>query len=98
MNPIARRFEVLGRTGYGVVYTDRGNRSTVLKPIALWVDGVGHNGAPMAIEGTIEREVAIYEALGDHPFIAKSFGLELIDAASNTFALKLEGATAGCLR
>lgn len=98
VNPFAGRIEVLGRTAFAVVYTEHGNRKSVLKGLSVWIDGVEYDRPPMATDGTIEREAAIYEVLGDHPQITRSFGLELVNPASKAYALRLERAPIGCLR
>lgn len=97
-NPYVGRIEVLGMTVSAIVFTELGNEQTVLKGLSVWVDGVEYDRRPIIEDGIIEREAAIYEAIGDHPFIIKSFGLETVDPATNAWALRLERAPLGCLR
>ena len=97
-NPYVGRSEVLGRTSTSIVFTELGNEQTVLKGYLVWVDGVEYDRRPLVEDGIVEREAANYEAIGDHPFILKSFGLETVGPATNARSLKLERASLGCLR
>lgn len=70
----------------------------MLKGYSVWVDGVEYDRRPLIEDGIVESEAANYEAIRDHPFILKSFGLETVDPATNARALRLERAPLGCLR
>lgn len=97
-NVFLNRIEVLARTPFGIVFTEAGNQRTVLKGLSVWLDGVEYDRRPIVNEGVLEREAAIYDALGDHPRITKCYGLEVVDDASKSCALRLERAPLGCLR
>lgn len=97
-NPYLGRVEVLGRTVSAIVFTEPGNEQTVLKGLSVWIDGIEHDRRPLIEDGMIEREAAVYETIGDHPFIIKSFRLETVDPATKASALRLERAPLGCLR
>lgn len=97
-NPFLNRIEVLARTPFGIVFTEAGNQRTVLKGMSVWLDGVEYDCRPIVNEGILEREAAIYDAIGDHPRITKCYGLEVVDDASKSCALRLERAPLGCLR
>ena len=96
--PYVGRVEILDMTVWRVVYTEYGNKQTVLKSTAVWIDGKEYDRRPIVDASKIEREAAIYDEIGDHPFILKSFGLETVDLAANARALRLERAPLGCLR
>ena len=92
-NPLVGKVEVFGETQTSIVYCQTGE-DTVLKAPELWLDGKGYARRPL--EGSLEKEDAIYKLLKDHPRIVRSFGLETI--APGVTALRLERATVGCLR
>lgn len=97
-NPYAGRVEIIGMTVSSVVFTELGNERTVLKGLSVWVDGIEYDRRPYIRDGIIEREAAIYEEIGEHPFVLKSYGFETVDPATNARALRLERAPLGCLR
>ncbi|KAK3347199.1 kinase-like domain-containing protein [Lasiosphaeria hispida] len=77
-HPYQGRIEVLAKTAFGIVFTEAGNETTVLKGMSVWLDGVEFDRRPAVIPGVLEREATIYKALGDHPRITKCYGLEFI--------------------
>ncbi|VTT79085.1 unnamed protein product [Fusarium fujikuroi] len=111
---IRARLEPLGRTGLSIIYADRSEPQVVIKATGFWLDGERYDHASFA-KGTdtsaiFKREAAIYDALGDHPHILKSFGAAYFPPASSeeselmadsereAWALKLERAPHGNLR
>lgn len=111
---IRARLEPLGRTGLNIIYADRSEPQVVIKATGFWLDGEIYDHASLA-KGTdtsaiFKREAAIYDALGDHPHILKSFGAAYFPPASGeeselkadsereAWALKLERAPYGNLR
>ena len=98
ISPYVDRVEILDMTAFSVVFTEHGNKQTVLKGVSVWVDGIEYDRRSLAVDGMIEQEAATYNEIGDHPFIIKSFGLEIVNQATNACALRLERAPLGCLR
>ncbi|KAK0708603.1 kinase-like domain-containing protein [Lasiosphaeris hirsuta] len=90
-HPYQGRIEVLARTDFGIVFTEAGNETTVLKGMSVWLDGVEFDRRPAVIPGVLEREATIYKALGDHPRITNPL-------SHHSLVLRLERAPLGSLR
>ncbi|KAJ8121617.1 hypothetical protein O1611_g10055 [Lasiodiplodia mahajangana] len=97
---IRDRLERIGQTGFSVVYTEKGNSKTVLKAAGFWLDGEIYERAVFAEDTSnrFKREAALYEALGLHPCILTSMGVELMPDGEEAWALRLERAPHGNLR
>lgn len=74
---IRERLESLGRTGLSIVYAERSESHVAIKAIGFWLDGGMYDHASFAEDNdeAFKREAAIYDALGPHEHILKSFGL-----------------------
>ncbi|KAF4948551.1 hypothetical protein FGADI_9546 [Fusarium gaditjirri] len=111
---IRARLEPLGRTGLSIIYADKSEPQVAIKATGFWLDGEMYDHASFA-KGTdtskmFKREAAIYDALGAHEHLLKSFGAahfppapgaesELqADSEREAWALKLERAPHGDLR
>ncbi|KAI1162820.1 kinase-like domain-containing protein [Nemania serpens] len=97
---IRDRLEPIGRTGLSIIYTEKGNSESVLKAAGFWLDGEMYDH-PVFAENTsnrFKREAALYEALGPHPCILTSMGVELLPDGEEAWALRLERAPHGNLR
>ncbi|KAG8670644.1 hypothetical protein FPOAC2_10022 [Fusarium poae] len=109
---INARLEPLGRTALSIIYADRTEPQVAIKAIGFWLDGEMYDHAALAedTDETFEREAAIYDALGSHKHILKSYGVAYLPAAEGeesvpspkserkAWALKLERAPYGNLR
>ncbi|CAG7561899.1 unnamed protein product [Fusarium equiseti] len=108
---IGERLESLGRTGLSIVYAERSEPHVAIKAIGFWLDGEMYDHAAFAEDNdeAFKREAAIYDALGPHEHILKSFGLAYLPAKQDesdssvqderqAWAIKLERAPHGNLR
>ncbi|KAF5254130.1 hypothetical protein FANTH_1012 [Fusarium anthophilum] len=109
---IRARLEPLGRTGLSIIYADKSESQVAIKVTGFWLDGEMYDHAAFAEDTseTFKREAAIYDALGAHPHILKSFGAAYLpttqkegselkgDGEREAWALKLERAPNGNLR
>ncbi|KAI0543267.1 kinase-like domain-containing protein [Xylaria digitata] len=97
---IRDRLEPIGRTGLSIVYTEKGNSKSVLKAAGFWLDGEMYDHAAFAEDTSnrFKREATLYQALGSHPFILTSMGVELMPDGEEAWALRLERAPHGNLR
>jgi serine/threonine protein kinase len=97
---IRAKFDILQHTLFSVIYTEKGNVTTVLKAGAIWIDGQPHGWRPCTknTAADLKREARIYEALGDHPRITKFINLEVGQPEQVPWALRLERAPYGSLR
>ncbi|RYC81645.1 hypothetical protein BFJ63_vAg15452 [Fusarium oxysporum f. sp. narcissi] len=109
---IKARLEPLGRTGFSIIYADKSEPQVAIKATDFWLDGEMYDHASFAKDTseTFKREAAIYDALGAHAHILKSFGAAYFppapgeesevkaDSEREAWALKLERAPHGDLR
>ncbi|KAG7402738.1 putative receptor-like protein kinase [Fusarium oxysporum f. sp. rapae] len=109
---IRARLEPLGRTGLSIIYADKSEPQVAIKATGFWLDGEMYDHASFAKDTSeiFKREAAIYEALGAHAHILKSFGAAYFppapgedsevnaDSEREAWALKLERAPHGDLR
>ncbi|KAF4969953.1 hypothetical protein FZEAL_10136 [Fusarium zealandicum] len=109
---IRARLEPLGRTALSIIYADKSEPQVVIKATGFWLDGEMYDHAFLAEDTseTFKREAAIYDALGAHAHILKSFGVAYLPAVQGeeselkaqgereAWALKLERAPHGNLR
>ncbi|KAI0107506.1 kinase-like domain-containing protein [Nemania sp. FL0031] len=97
---ISDRLEQIERTCFSVVYTEKGNSKSVLKAAGYWLDGEMYERAVFAEDTSnrFKREAALYKALGSHPCILTSMGVELMPDGAEIWALRLERAPHGDLR
>ncbi|KAF9770164.1 hypothetical protein IL306_012320 [Fusarium sp. DS 682] len=74
---IRARLEPLGRTGLSIIYADKSEPQVAIKATGFWLDGEMYDHAAFAEDTseTFKREAAIYDALGEHPHILKSYGV-----------------------
>ncbi|KAM0079923.1 hypothetical protein ACKRZS_007944 [Fusarium odoratissimum] len=80
---IRARLEPLGRTALGIIYADKSEPQVALKATGFWLDGEMYDHAAFAEDTseTFKREAAIYDVLGAHAHILKSFGVAYLPAA-----------------
>jgi serine/threonine protein kinase len=109
---INARLEPLGRTDLSIIYADKSEPQVAIKAAGFWLDGEMYDHAALAEDTseTFKREAAIYDALGSHEHILKSYGVSYLPAAQNeesdstaesdreAWGLKLERAPHGNLR
>lgn len=109
---IRERLEPLGRTGLSIVYAEKSEPHVAIKAIGFWLDGEMYDHAAFAEDNdeAFKREATIYDALGHHEHILKSFGLAYLPAKQDeksdpsvqgerqAWAIKLERAPHGNLR
>lgn len=109
---INARLEPLGRTALSIIYADKSEPHVAIKATGFWLDGEMYDHAALAEDTseTFKREGAIYDALGSHEHILKSYGVSYLPAAQSNepeptaesereaWALKLERAPHGNLR
>jgi serine/threonine protein kinase len=109
---INARLEPLGRTALSIIYADKSEPEVAIKATGFWLDGEMYDHAALAEDTseTFKREAAIYDALGSHEHILKSYGVAYLPAAHGeesdlaaesgreAWALKLERAPHGNLR
>ncbi|KAF5018176.1 hypothetical protein F66182_9853 [Fusarium sp. NRRL 66182] len=109
---INARLEPLGRTALSIIYADKSEPQVAIKATGFWLDGEMYDHAALAEDTseTFKREAAIYDALGSHEHILKSYGVAYLPAAQDegsdltakrereAWALKLERAPHGNLR
>ncbi|KAF5244908.1 hypothetical protein FOXYS1_15221 [Fusarium oxysporum] len=113
--PVIRaRLEPLGRTALSIIYADKFEPQVAIKATGFWLDGEMYDHAALAEDTseTFKREAAIYDALGAHAHILKSFGVAYLPTAQDeesepmgvaqgereAWVLKLERAPHGNLR
>jgi serine/threonine protein kinase len=97
-NPLKGRIESIAYTYFSIVYAITGDKETVLKGEAIWLDGKEYDRRPCASGDNLRREARIYKILGDHDRITRCYGLEVFEGADQGCALRLERAPLGCLR
>ncbi|KAF4337593.1 cytochrome p450 3a17 [Fusarium beomiforme] len=109
---INARLEPLGRTALNIIYADKSEPQVAIKATGFWLDGEMYDHAAFAEDSseTFKREAIIYNALGPHEHILKSYGVAYLPAARGkeseptaesereAWALKLERAPNGNLR
>lgn len=109
---INARLEPLGRTALSIIYAEKSEPQVVIKATGFWLDGEMYDHAALAEDTseTFKREGAIYDTLGSHEHILKSYGVAYLPAAQSeepgptaesereAWALKLERAPHGNLR
>ncbi|KAM0412824.1 hypothetical protein ACHAPD_007870 [Fusarium lateritium] len=109
---INARLEPLGQTALSIIYADKSEPQIAIKAIGFWLDGEMNDHAALAEDTTetFKREAAIYDVLGSHKHILKSYGVAYLPAAEGggsepspksereAWALKLERDPHGNLR
>ncbi|KAF5632056.1 TKL kinase [Fusarium sp. NRRL 52700] len=90
---IRARLEPLGRTGLSIVYADKSEPQVAIKATGFWLDGEMYDHAVFAKDTseTFKREAAIYDALGAHAHILRSFGVAYLPATTQEGGLDLKG-------
>ena len=99
-NAIKGVYQIINQSFFSYVYikTGGGDRDEVLKSQAIWCNDKLIDTRSLAAPGTIEHEAAVYEELGESPYITKTFGLVTLDPVNNLRALRLERSPIGSVR
>ena len=100
LRPPRDKIDVLISTLFSIIWTDVGNDRTVWKGSAIWYEGQEYGRRPLAPEDDsfLRREADIYDRLGEHDRITRSYGLEFKEDGSAAWGLRLERAPGGALR
>jgi hypothetical protein len=82
---INARLEPLGRTALSIIYADKSDPQVAIKATGFWLDEEMYDHAALAEDTseTFKREAAIYDALGSHEHILKSYGVSYLPAAQS---------------
>jgi hypothetical protein len=85
LRPHQDKIKVLASTGDSFIWTEVGNDRTVWKGGAIWYGGQEYARRLLAAEDDrfLRREADIYDMLGRHNRIMRSYGLECKDKGSS---------------
>ncbi|KAK2687697.1 hypothetical protein QWA68_013417 [Fusarium oxysporum] len=111
---IRASLQPLGRSALSIIYADKSEPQVAIIATGFWLDGEMYDHAALAEDNseTFKREAAIYDALGGHAHILKSFGVAYLPTVQDeesdpmgvaqgereAWALELERAPHGNLR
>lgn len=87
-------WSIVGLGGSSIISST--DKKTVLKGYQVWEDGECRAWRETDSEKVLAREALVYEHLGEHPNILRSYGLEEVHAGINS--LRLEYAPLGDVR